>query len=607
MDVNSLMGKTFGNWEVIGLSPSKNKVHCRCMCEKKTEKDVNIYHLTAGRSTSCGCGRVPKKSTINGESWVGKTFHEFTVLEELGDGKVLAQCSCKGPNSIKVLYKYRLKDGTSKSCGCKSSFYKSQAFLVNEEGKQINDWTIKAELGHGFVLAQCTCGTIRKIQKASIKNGTSKSCGHSTNKFEDFTDKTFDNWTVKQELGYGRVLCQCKCGTMNIIRKATLKSGTSKSCGCLKASLTKDTLLDRYGETSTNKIDTPREAWQIEAVSSRENFISYITTHFKSKPTIKQLTVLLSINEASVGRKLIEYQMQDYVTYNSTTSSYEDELVTFIKTIYSGQIIRNTRGVIHPYELDIYLPDKKIAIEFNGNYWHSNLFHNSKYHQNKSLNCMSSGVRLIHIFEYEWNDDRQKEKIKMYLYNILSDNVKTIYARDTQVAYNIDTAVVREFLDKYHLQGYAPSECNVGLMYNNKLISIMTFGKPRFDNNSECELIRLCSDSNYRVVGGAARMLSHFLDNTNYKDIISYCDISKFSGDVYKALGFISDSITSANYVWINFNKPDEVLTRYKTQKQRLLAQGLGNENQTEEEIMYSLGYYKIYNSGNIKFRLQIQ
>ena len=87
------------------------------------------------------------------------------------------------------------------------------------------------------------------------------------------------------------------------------------------------------------------------------------------------------------------------------------------------------------------------------------------------------------------------------------------------------------------------------------------------------------------------------------QSIITYSDISKFTGNVYTRLKFKPiqpNPITEPNYIWVD-KKTGSVLTRYKTQKHKLLEFGIGNIEQTENEIMLEQGYYKIYNSGNIK------
>lgn len=121
----------------------------------------------------------------------------------------------------------------------------------------------------------------------------------------------------------------------------------------------------------------------------------------------------------------------------NSVSRPEEEIYEYIRTFYNKEIKRNNRTMIkddnHQYELDIYLPNIKVAIEFNGTYWHSNLFKDKYYHQLKTKLCKEKNIILIHIFEFEWNKDKNKclEKIKDVILNykkyrniILNDNIK---------------------------------------------------------------------------------------------------------------------------------------------------------------------------------------
>lgn len=98
----------------------------------------------------------------------------------------------------------------------------------------------------------------------------------------------------------------------------------------------------------------------------------------------------------------------DYYNSKHTAKSfYEDYIVDYIKSFYNGNIRTNYRKIIPPYELDIFLPEFQLAIEFNGRYWHS-IDHgcDKDYHLNKSLLCRNKNVRLIHIYEFEDFDEQ---------------------------------------------------------------------------------------------------------------------------------------------------------------------------------------------------------
>lgn len=128
----------------------------------------------------------------------------------------------------------------------------------------------------------------------------------------------------------------------------------------------------------------------------------------------------------------------------------------------------------------------------------------------------------------------------------------------------------------------------------------MTFGTPRFDNNYSYELVQLAFITDCKVIGGSEKMFSYFIKKYNPTSIISYCNIDKFQGNMYLRLGFKTISLGKPDYVWVK-SKTGDVLTRYQTQKHKIVEQGLCNKNETEDEIMKSSGYTKIYDSGNLK------
>jgi len=591
-----LKGQKFNHWTVIE-DIDKDYALCECDCEEHTIRKVQKGHLKNGTSKSCGCNN--KRSL---ENLVGQKFNYLTVIKELGDGKVEVECEC---HNTKIVEKYAVKNGIIKSCGCKSRELKA-ATTINKINETYNDWTIIEELGHGKVKARCSCNNICILQKASILNGTSKSCGHNTNMFVDLTGKIINNWEVIEELGYGKVKCRCLCKkhTIQILQKAAVVKGTSKSCGCQKTALMQNTLIEKYGDITANRIDNPREPWQIQVVINKENFEKYLKT-FATKPTIKQLVDKLDICEAQVGRLIIKYGLGSHINYSPSHSYYEDELLKYIECIYNGKIEHNNRHIISPYELDICIPDKKIAIEFNGDFWHSSLYKSKNYHQQKTIACAKKGIHLIHVFEHEWIDKEVQKKLKSYLNMLLTDNKEVVFGRNT-TASEITNTEANEFCNKYHLQGSINSRINIGILNKNKeLLGVMTFGVPRFNNNNyEYEIYRMCFKDNTIVIGGVQKIFKYFINKYTPKSVLTYVDITKFTGNSYLDLGFkpiTGKAITDPNYVWISLNGRFEVLSRYQTQKQKLIEAGLGTSEQTEVDIMESLNFIQVFDSGNLK------
>ena len=390
-------------------------------------------------------------------------------------------------------------------------------------------------------LCRCDCGTEREVLSKNLRDGRSTACGEcefSKTKRIDLTGKTFGEWHVDSYAGDKYWNCTCSCGRQRKVPGFALRTRGIQQCGHTNR------LIDSTGQHVEKTYNIDLEVYdEIKSLIDEDS----IKIHDK--------TVLKALNQ----------------------------------------------------ELDFYIPEKKLAIEVDGSYWHSQILKDPKYHQNKSLECLNAGVRLIHIFEYEWIQDETREKIKQLLRNALSSNIKTVYARKCYIK-EIDTDIEREFLNSYHLQGYASSSIKYGLysQQDDELISIMTFGASRFNNQYQYELIRYCNKPQIRVIGGAEKLFKRFIKDHNPEQIISYCSMSKFNGGVYSRLGFnrANRFITEPNYVWVpyNFSNDKTVLTRYQTQIKKLKDQGLDVYGHTEDEIMQNRGYFKIYDSGNMRF-----
>ena len=257
--------------------------------------------------------------------------------------------------------------------------------------------------------------------------------------------------------------------------------------------------------------------------------------------------------------------------------------------------LMSDRTIINPLELDIVLPKIKLAIEYDGSYWHS--FKDENYHLNKTQLCQENGYQLFHIFEFD-----DIEIWKSMISNKLKLN-NVIYARKCiikELKYN----QVKDFLDENHLQGSVSSKINLGLFYNDELVEVMTFSKPRFNKNYDYELLRLCSKKFTNVVGGASKLFKRF--TSKYKgSIISYANLRFSNGNIYKQLGFSELKKSKPNYFYC---KNDIVLTRYQCQKHKLkdlYSKGILNEYNselTESENLEMNGYFRLYDCGNLVF-----
>ncbi len=274
---------------------------------------------------------------------------------------------------------------------------------------------------------------------------------------------------------------------------------------------------------------------------------------------------------------------------NYRNSNKEKEVAEFINSL-GFEIIENYRD---KFELDIFIPSLNFGIEFDGLYWHSDKFRNKFYHIEKTLYFKEKGIDIIHIFEDEW--DNKQEIVKSIIKSRLNKFDRIIYARKTEIR-NVEIEEERNFLNENHIQGYIPSKICLGLYYENELISLMSFGKSRFNKNYEWELLRFVNKINIKVTGGASKLFK----NIGKANIISYCDLRYFTGEIYKVLGFNLIGKSKPNYYYINSHKR---YSRIKFQKHKLkdLLENF-DEELTESENMHTNGYSKIYDCGMLVF-----
>lgn len=288
----------------------------------------------------------------------------------------------------------------------------------------------------------------------------------------------------------------------------------------------------------------------------------------------------------------------------SSCSKPEDEIYNFLVENGIVNIKKNDRKLLKNKELDIVITDKKIAIEYDGLYWHSDDKKPDNYHLNKSNSCEKIGFKLIHIFEDEFV--YHKDIVLSRLLNILGKTKEKIYARKCeirQISYNES----KFFLTENHIQGNCLSKYRYGLYHKNELVSLMTFGSTRINLNSKreegtFELLRFVNKKNTMVIGGASKLLKYFINEIKPKKIISYSDNRWGDGNLYKKLNFTFIRKSKPNYFYVIKNKR---VNRFNYRKDVLVKEGF-DKNKTEKEIMRERGINRIYDCGTSLFVLKI-
>jgi hypothetical protein len=281
-------------------------------------------------------------------------------------------------------------------------------------------------------------------------------------------------------------------------------------------------------------------------------------------------------------------------------SKMEVELVKFLKDVGIVNIIENDRQILGGYELDLYLPDYNFAVELCGLTWHSfgtgfpNNSDDEKVkkhrHLEKYIKCKNLGITLITVFEHEWK--YKQDLVKSIILNKLNKSPDRIFARKCKFS-EVQPRDANKFLDINHIQGHCSYSRSYGLYYNDDLVSLMCFGKRKLTRGKcEYELIRFCNKMNTSVVGGASKILK----NSKVNDFISYCDLRYSNGNLYEALGMKLLRTTAPNYYYV---KHLTMYHRMNFQKHKISKVG---DTRTEKEIMYSNGYRRIYDCGNLVF-----
>jgi len=287
------------------------------------------------------------------------------------------------------------------------------------------------------------------------------------------------------------------------------------------------------------------------------------------------------------------YPVKDY------SSKAEKEIFKYVSKLSDVEVKRNVKNVFDQKELDIFVSEKNIAVEFNGLYWHSeNAGDKTKeYHLEKTKFCEEKGIQLIHIFEDEWIG--KQNIVKNRLKHLLGKNENKIYGRNCSLK-EVSTEKKNKFLNQHHLQGSVNDQVCYGLYYQNNIVSLISFGKARYDDG--WEIYRFCN-SDVSVAGGASKLLSKFIENYNPNKIVSYADRrwSMKRNTFYNQIGFEFENATDPNYWYMKDHRSREYRFKYrKGQLEDKLEEF--DSDLTEWENMQVNGYDRIWDCGNLKF-----
>lgn len=374
----------------------------------------------------------------------------------------------------------------------------------------------------------------------------------------------------------------------------------------------KQTKLERYGNENYNNREQAKETWQqkyndidnklknqehlsteiLQTIHDRQKLKHFIEQIPVKDRNYKLISDKLGISDSYCNTLILKYELDKELQIQKYVSRPELEVKKYISSIYTGRVIYNTRDVISPKELDIYIPDRQLAIEVNGAYYHREDLLGKTYHYDKSKACEELGIRLIHIFDYEWQNERQQPILKNIIANALNVNSDKVYARNTEIVVR-PSKEVKEFFDKNNIQGFRGGKFAICLIDKRSKELLMSyimgscfFGKGKY----EWEVIRGATKLGTTVVGGASKIWNYFIKTYNPSNCVYYVDYNYFNGNSLPHLGleFITTQPGCKNY-WFD---------HWKTHEKNVIK---NREPENHKEVMQAFCEGKgftIYNAG---------
>ena len=259
-------------------------------------------------------------------------------------------------------------------------------------------------------------------------------------------------------------------------------------------------------------------------------------------------------------------------------------------------------------ELDISVIGTPVAIEYDGDFWHSEKYRSNDYHSKKQYLSALAGVDLIQIYASEW---RLKRKQCESVIRTRLGVSPSIFARNCEVV-RVGSADCSTFFDEYHIQGRSNRGVGYGLAHEGKLVSVMSFSlsmsaRGVAHDKHSYELIRFASST--VVTGGGSRLLKAFLrDHPECKKVVSYSDNRLFKGGLYSKLGFNLDRHIPPDYKYTMPNYSGVPLPK-KLFSHALMPKTLGtgyDPSKTEHENALANGYLRVYDSGKKRWVLDL-
>lgn len=432
-------------------------------------------------------------------------------------------------------------------------------------------------------LCKCGCGLPAALNQTNPDQGFRKFFNN---------DHSLKNKTpniTKEELYHQRIVLQKSVEQI----ANDLKIGEVSIRNKLKEFGLNDLFDARQRNVNANKI-----------LQSREELNSLYETGL----TTEQIAENLNTTKGTVSRWMSVHEIQArpsnfYERKIKKISKEENEVFSWLSGVYKGEIQQSNRSILSGKELDIFIPDKNIAIEYNGLYSHlyrpweekDGLIKGRNYHLQKTIECEKQGIQLLQFFSDEWKF--KEDIVKNIIKSKLGLNER-IYGRKCLIK-EISVSEKNSFLNQNHIQGEDKSKVKLGLFYEGNLVAVMTFSGSRFNKNFDWELSRFSCLGGYTIVGGFSKLLKYFIGFYG-GSIVSYADRRISCGDVYGKNGFELIRVNGPSYFYVD----GSCLRRYN--RMRFQKKFIGAYDCTEYEKAREMGYEKIWDCGSLTYGLGV-
>lgn len=285
-------------------------------------------------------------------------------------------------------------------------------------------------------------------------------------------------------------------------------------------------------------------------------------------------------------------------------SKGEQEVFDFVESL--GFNPTRNRDVLSGKELDVYVAEKQFAIEFNGVFWHSELYGKDKwYHYKKFSESRDKGIKLFTIWEDDWRTKAPLIK-KMIAHQLGVSSEASIAARKTTFEKVADREEARAFMDAHHLQGFHGTSVGYGLRSKKtgKWVSMMSVSRKKKDMS--IEIARFASVKS--VPGGFSKLLKNIMkqnENSAFSKVISYSRNDHSWGDVYQKNGFVKVHDGAPGYFYVVNGKREHRLN-YSPKRFKERDDLLFREGKTERELAKMNNLERVWDCGSALWSLDL-